>query len=641
MPHYLTPNLNPRPLVNPGSAPSVGANSGAVPPVVSCVPVGPGCDSISLASTAITNSTSLNAYNSGSTFGYDIEPSDMALCAGNGYAVQITNIGVIEVFNGTTLAANSSVVSLDAVLGLSANAATGGTNKATGLNWGSGGDVSCLYDSANGGHWFITEFVSTTPEPASPFSGCFAAAYNTCREAIAVSTTNNPKGSYNVYFLNPNLVNHDPGTGYLLNDFTKIGTTADAFLLFYDEFNLNPSTYPACPAYGCNGFNGAQEFAFSKAALEAGLPVTSPTFNVAYENMGTAANLYPIPAHPPFQPVSTSCFAGRYAGYVCWYAVIPAQTPAASQYDNSNGGTGYMVGALDFFGNGDNRLGVFAWTGLSGLDSNGCSGCGSIAFGGQLLTTSLTYMNEGGLCPASNGGYCGLAPQKAGPTPLGDNCQTFGLASTGPCPESGIATNGDFLTQASYTDHHIWTAVTTLVSQTFGSSSEIHVGAGYWVIGTTKFDTSGTFTVTNQGYVSASHEDLAYPSIAGDLSGNALITFTLSGNGGPTGADGGGFYPSTAYGTLSATSGGLNSGTIYISALGQSPQDGFTQYISANRWGDYTQAIFVPSIGFYFATGMIQHPNCADNSFLSDPTCGGTRDPFANWGSSVNLLSAS
>ena len=66
--------------------------------------------------------------------------------------------------------------------------------------------------------------------------------------------------------------------------------------------------------YGCAGFNGAQEFAFTKAALEQGLPVTSPFFNVAYENMGKATNLYPIPANAPFQPAAASCFSGSYAG---------------------------------------------------------------------------------------------------------------------------------------------------------------------------------------------------------------------------------------------------------------------------------------------------------------------------------------
>ena len=56
------------------------------------------------------------------------------------------------------------------------------------------------------------------------------------------------------------------------------------------------------------------------------------------------------------------------------------------------------------------------------------------------------------------------------------------------------------------------------------------------------------------------------------------MTFTLSGNGGPTGADNGGFYPSTAYGRLTSTSNGLSGSVINIADLGESPQDGFTEY---------------------------------------------------------------
>ena len=60
--------------------------------------------------------------------------------------------------------------------------------------------------------------------------------------------------------------------------------------------------------------------------------------------------------------------------------------------------------------------------------------------------------------------------------------------------------------------------------------------------------------------------------------GKAIMIFTLNGNGGPTGADHGGFFPSTAYGRLTATSLGLTGSTINIADLGQSPQDGFTEY---------------------------------------------------------------
>ena len=57
---------------------------------------------------------------------------------------------------------------------------------------------------------------------------------------------------------------------FLLNEFAKISATRDAFLLFYDEFPLRGN------GIGGGLFNGAQEFAFNKNALEKGLPVTKP-----------------------------------------------------------------------------------------------------------------------------------------------------------------------------------------------------------------------------------------------------------------------------------------------------------------------------------------------------------------------------
>ena len=101
------------------------------------------------------------------------------------------------------------------------------------------------------------------------------------------------------------------------------------------------------------------------------------------------------------------------------------------------------------------------------------------------------------------------------------------------------------------------------------------------MVDTGSFDRTGLFTITNQGYVSAAHEDLEMPAMAAEGTGGngkAIMLFTLNGNGGPTGADHGGFFPSTAYGRLTATSLGLTGSTINIADLGQSPQDGFTEY---------------------------------------------------------------
>ena len=128
--------------------------------------------------------------------------------------------------------------------------------------------------------------------------------------------------------------------------------------------------------------------------------------------------------------------------------------------------------------------------------------------------------------------------------------------------------------------------------------------------------------------MSPRHEDLAFPATAAEGfrwqdggNGGAIMTFTLTGNGGPSGADNGGFFPSTAFARLTSTSGGLV-GPVHVSALGRSPQDGFTEYQgypgpTRPRWGDYSWAIFVPWSGgrTYFATNYIQYPNCTGSAF--------------------------
>ncbi len=367
----------------------------------------------------------------------DVEPSDQGLCAGNGYILESNNVGELLIFN-TGLQRQASVIPLDTVMGLPA------------LGWSSGGDISCAYDHDNGGHWFITEFVSASTEAAGgPFAGCFAAVANTCYEGIAVTVGSDPLGPYNVYFVNANYNPSEPGYPYLLNDFAKIAVTQDAFLLFYDEFPQST------PGIGGGFFNGAQEFAFNKNALEQGLPVnradgsSNPDFTVAIENMG----LLPTP-----DGTCASDNEFNLPSITCWYSVIPAMPPDPSQYDNSHGGSGFMLETLDFYGQGDTRIAVFDWTGLQNLNSKNCGECHKIRFGGQLFS-GLQYYYDPGL----------LAAQKSGPIPLGDECGAAGLSvapnSTTPppasCPEGGVATNGDNFTQASQAQGQLWGAAST------------------------------------------------------------------------------------------------------------------------------------------------------------------------------------
>src|SRR5215469_12026557 len=366
-------------------------------PTVSCQPLRPGCDNISSFAGGSASVKGINAVDSASmktNFIGDIEPPDQGLCAGNGSVVETNNIGEILVFN-KSLQRKSAVIPLDTLMGL------------TNLGLSSGGDPSCIFDASNGGHWFFTQFVSVgSGFSGAPFTGCFAGVAQACLEGIAVSKGSSPFGPYNVYFLRADYNPAEPGYPYLLNDFAKIATTRDAFLLFYDEFPNNPAV---APGLGGGGFNGAQEFAFSKKAMELGLPVTqkngkpTPSFNVAIENMG----LLPTP--------DGTC-AGTH-GATCWYQVIPAVAPDPTQFDNSHGGSGFMFTSLDFVGKGDNRIAAFDWTGLSKLNSPNCAACSGLRFGGQLFSGVQRYFNPGV-----------QAAQKTGPIPLGSECGPAGLS---------------------------------------------------------------------------------------------------------------------------------------------------------------------------------------------------------------------
>jgi hypothetical protein len=580
------------------------------PPTVSCP--GVDCDTVSLSSGGARGVKGLNAVDSATqstnVLGEDIEPADQGLCAGNGYVVEDNNLGEVLFYNDS-LGRVSSVIPLDTLMGLTAK------------GWSSGGDIMCQYDYSNGGHWFFTEFVSNTTEASGgTFSGCFAGVADSCYEAIAVTAGSSPYGPYNVYDLSADYNPAEPGSPYLLNDFTKIALSKDAFLLFYDEFPL------VTPGIGGGFFNGAQEYAFDKTGMERGEPAKA--FNVAIENMGT------LPT-----PNGTCSSDDEFSspGITCWYSVIPAMPPDPSQYDNSHGGSAFMIDTLDYYGQGDNRLAVFDWTGLSALNSNG-NGLKQIKFGGQLLSGVLPYYGEG--VPAA---------QKAGAIPLGDECGAAGLSASvngnpapASCPEGGVATNGDNFTQASQAQGQLWGAISTEVAQSFpGRSSEVHQDGAYYVIGTAGFDRGGSLTLTGEGYVAPAHEDLSMPVIAAPDSGPAILLFTLTGNGGPNG----GYYPSTAFGRLSAGARTVSGSVINVADLGAAPTDGFTEYqgypgTTRPRWGDYSAGIYDPSTGkVYFATNYIQYPNCTGTAFtLTLATCGGTRDGFANWGTSVNSV---
>ena len=314
-----------------------------------------------------------------------------------------------------------------------------------------------------------------------------------------------------MYFSSADYNPAEPGHPSLLNDFAKISVTRDAFLMFYDEFPLLPSSLPG---FGGGIFNGAQDSRSSKSALEQGLRIFAGQWAAEPRGDGGEREHGPDP-HPGRDLRPRQCAApGR-------HHLLGGGDPGAAgcgPVRQRHGGTGFMLGSLDFYGfvplptSGDNRIAAWAWTGLSALNGKGCATCSaSIRFSGQLFSGVDRYYDPEA---TTNGFPASVGPQKTGPIPLGDDCSVR--------PEHGWPLpGGGYQLQRRLHDTGLAGPRSALgrhrhpIAQTYTrANAEIHQGAVYWVVGTRSFDQTGTFTLTNQAYVTAMHEDLEFPSIA-------------------------------------------------------------------------------------------------------------------------------
>ncbi len=543
-----------------------------------------------------TSAKGLNAYDSGQSnfiagFGpLDIEPPDQGLCVGGGYALETVNLAV-QVYDQSTFQNVSDVTPLAGLLGYP-------IDQQFGVNAAAGGgyilsDPRCLYDPGTS-HWFIS-FLYLGGNNTYSSNGTFPLGPNTYgAEFVLASTGTSPLGSYNVYMLNvtsDSLATNCPCFG----DQPLLGADANTLILSTNEFSVFAST---------NYFNGAQVYLFDKNAMAAG--ASSP--NYVHFNIGLTVN-----------PPDGNCAAS--GGLYCYYSVDPAVSPTTSSYDTSNSGTAWAISSLDFTGAGDNRIAVWSFSDTSSISSS----TPTITLTESLLTNLEYYVNPGL-----------LVPQAPGPIPDGSllfsNTGPRGLGCVGACHVGKLASNGDGMWDTvTYAQGAIWAAVNTIVSNGHSGSPQ-HMGVAFWVVNAA----GGSVSLATQGYISAPGTQLLFPSIGVGPTGDALVAFTVTSSN---------MYPSTGYAWINKSSTGPIGGTIYISATGQAPQDGFSeyQYIQYSgyyrpRWGDYTWAIWSGG-SIYFSTEYIQYPNCGNSAFLSSGgTCGGTRDPFANWGTSLNSV---
>ena len=546
-----------------------------------------------------TSAKGLNAYDSGQSnyiagFGpLDVEPPDQGLCVGNGYAMDTVNLA-IQVYDSSTFQNVSDVTSLAALVGFP-------VDQQFGVNATAGGgyilsDPRCMYDTGTG-HWFIS-FLYLGGNDTFSSGGNFPLGSNTYgAEFVLASTGTSPLGSYNIYWINvtaDSLATNCPCFG----DQPLLGADANTLIISTNEYSVFAAT---------NYFNGAQVYLFDKNAMAAG----ASSLNYVHFNIGLTVN-------PP-DGGGIGCAAS--GGLYCYYSVDPAVSPTTGSYDTSNSGTAWAMSSLDFTGAGDNRIAVWSFS-----DTSSISSTPAIVLSHTLYTNLESYVNFGL-----------LVPQAPGPIPDGrllmSNTGPGGAGCVGACHVGKLASNGDGMWDTvTYAQGALWGAVNTIVNQGKSLSPQ-HMGVAFWV-----FNAAGTsISLATQGYISAPGAQLLFPSIGVGPSGNALVAFTITGSS---------MYPSSGYAWINKTSTGPIGGTVYVSAAGQAPQDGFSEYQLIQysgsyrpRWGDYTWAIWSGG-KVYFSTEYIQSPNCGNAAFLSSGgTCGGTRDPFANWGTSLNSVS--
>src|SRR5947208_4859164 len=247
---------------------------------------------------------------------FSVEPPDQGMCVGNGYVIEAVN-DVLNVFNaGTGTSALPDNTATNMVGGFPRN-----VNHAVDLNSFYGypaavirpsgpfgpfvTDPSCLYDAATQRFFVIALTLNTNPA-----TGGFTTVNHL---DVAVSQTSNPTGGWNIYRFD--VTNDGTNTGGVnpgpyLGDYPHIGADANGFY-------ITTNAYPWC----CNGFSGAQIYAFSKVQLAAGAA------SVAMQHIDTSGMV-----NAPSDAGSTQ------PGFTVW----PAQSPA-NQFNSDNGGTEFFM----------------------------------------------------------------------------------------------------------------------------------------------------------------------------------------------------------------------------------------------------------------------------------------------------------
>jgi hypothetical protein len=533
---------------------------------------------------------------------FSVEPPDQGICVGNGYVVEAVN----DVFNVYSAATGASVLPDNTTTNIVSsfprnvnhavdlNSFYGyppAINRTTGVRGPFVTDPTCLYDAATQRFFVVVLTLNTNP------NGSFTLVNHL---DVAVSQTSNPTAGWNIYKVDVTNDGTNAGgvnPGPYLGDYPHIGADTNGFY-------ITTNAYPWC----CNGFSGAQIYAFSKAQLAAG----AASVNMVHIDTFGAVNA-------PSDAGSTQ------PGFTVW----PAQSPGTGSFNTDNGGTEYFLSsnAADeaqkpVSGTAGTRtsdqLVVWALTNTASLN----------AVPALSLSNKVLSVNQYGVPPKQQQPGSGSLATTDTPQGYCINDTTTVLFNsavgcwrllfgTEPAHTEVISrpdSNDTRMQQVMYANGKVWGALDTALNPDGGPQ---RAGIAYFIVN------PNAGKVMMQGYLGAAGHDFTYPAIGVTASGRGVMAFTDTGDT---------TNPSAAYAPIDAVA-GVGPWADVPGGGGATQDDGFTSYKSQvgnpprTRWGDYGAAA-VDGNSIWIASEYIAH------------TCNYTDwgGPFFAGGSGDNLL---
>jgi hypothetical protein len=390
---------------------------------------------------------------------FNVEPPDQGLAVGNGFVVEPVN-DVIAVYSATDGSLLSGPEPLNQFFGLKPAIV-----RSTPLVFGQDISDPRVYFDSDTGHFFLTALEIDR----HPDTGALGPGANTI---IAVSQTNDPTGTWNVFML----------------DVTSDG---DASL-------------GACPCFGDQPLLGADKN---------GIYINTNAFTISTPNTFRGTQLYAISKQALITGAPPTVTAVRFHNLIFGFSIQPAAVPPGGSFETGNGGTEYFVSSLDFSGTLANQLAVWALTNTSSLDTTP-----DLHLSFQFTTTEVY-------------GQSPSAQQKSGPTP-----QLDVLAALPGHSENHLElvdTGDDRMMQVIFANGNLWTGLNSVVKTLQGP---VRTGVAWFIlspsVSVSGESTQVGASVANQGYVainSADQNNVIYPSIGVNPSGKAVIAFSVVG----------------------------------------------------------------------------------------------------------------